>query len=228
MANTRAELLDEVVAKITSGNRSTTAANLREVLNDFIDSAFIPVTDGPPSGKYKGEWVSGPYKDGDSVLHSSLLWQANADNTNEEPGTGPSWDLQITNNDTYGFGYLGSSLGVTQNIYYQENEKKEDKLISISAKTSDYTLVLSDKSSQLDFDKSSGINCTIPTNASVAFEVGTVIILCQKNTGQLTIVASGGVTLLSADSLVKTRTQYSYAFLEKVSTDTWRLVGDLA
>lgn len=33
-----AALIDEVIAKILSGNRDTTAANLRETLIDFIDS----------------------------------------------------------------------------------------------------------------------------------------------------------------------------------------------
>lgn len=126
-------LLDE---KFLSGGRRTTAQFARDFLNENIDSFLNPedfftgassqyvAADGSfqtasASSLFKGEWVSGTYKDGDSVLHSSLLWEANQDNTGEEPGTGASWDLQITNDDAYGFGYTGSQLGVTQNRFYQ-------------------------------------------------------------------------------------------------------------
>lgn len=78
------------------------------------------------SGKFKGEWASGSYLAGEVVLHEALLWEANNNNTNEEPGTGPSWDLQITNDDAYGFGYNGSLLGVTQNRFYQVVEGFDD------------------------------------------------------------------------------------------------------
>ena len=72
MAATRDELLDEVVAKIISGNRSTTAANLREVLNDFINAAYISESDGPITSP--GDW----YLAGNSTTDGSIRVHYNA------------------------------------------------------------------------------------------------------------------------------------------------------
>lgn len=85
---------------------------------------YTKINSAPAEIIYRGEWTGSAspsitYLQGESVLHSSLLWQANANNTAEEPGTGASWDRQITNDDAYGFGYTGSMLAVTQNRFYQ-------------------------------------------------------------------------------------------------------------
>lgn len=79
-----------------------------------------PVGSQGISGEGLEDWNSiTHYSIANVVLHDLLLWKSNADNTDEEPGTGPSWDLQITNDDAYGFGYIGSLLGVTQNRFRQ-------------------------------------------------------------------------------------------------------------
>lgn len=73
---------------------------------------------------FRGEWNGSAspamsYNSGDVVLHNALLWEANANNTNSEPGVGSDWDYKIVNDDAYGFGYTGSLLAVTQNRFYQ-------------------------------------------------------------------------------------------------------------
>jgi len=68
----------------------------------------------------------------------------------------------------------------------------------------------------------------IPTNASVAFPVGTVINIIQTGSGQLTIAASNsGTTTVNATPGFKFRTQNSMAQIIKTATDTWYAVGDL-
>lgn len=68
---------------------------------------------------------------------------------------------------------------------------------------------------------------TIPLNATIAFPVGAQISGIQAGAGATTIVATGGVTLNCAHTLVA-RAQYSAWSLIKVATDTWDLMGDLA
>jgi len=68
---------------------------------------------------------------------------------------------------------------------------------------------------------------TVPTNASVAFQIGTEIDLFQQGAGQVVIAAAGGVTIQSMFSNLKVGAQYSGATLKKLSTDTWSLVGNL-
>ena len=94
-------------------------------------------------------------------------------------------------------------------------------------KTADYTLGLGDASSSIGVDSGTAKNLTVPLNSSVAFPVGTVIEVRQVGAGQVTIVATGGVTLRSAGAALKLRAQYAAASLLKVATDTWSVQGDL-
>lgn len=88
-----------------------------------------------------------------------------------------------------------------------------------------YTLVLSDANTLVQCDNASPFTLTIPTN-SVAFPIGTVIYPVQQGAGQVTVVATGGVTLVDAASAT-TRAQFSLLGLIKTGTNTWLLYGDM-
>ena len=100
--------------------------------------------------------------------------------------------------------------------------------------TNAYTLVSGDAGQMLLASNSSTAGTiNIPTNASVAFAVGTQITILQTGSGQLTIQAttSGTTTVLSTGGTAaspKLRVQYSAATLIKTATDSWYVVGDLA
>jgi hypothetical protein len=97
-----------------------------------------------------------------------------------------------------------------------------------------YTFVLADADQKLvTASNASAQTYSIPTNASVAFPIGTVINIIQIGAGQVTIqaVTSGTTTVLSNGATAaapKLRVQYSAASLIKVATDTWYVVGDIA
>lgn len=99
--------------------------------------------------------------------------------------------------------------------------------------TTDYTAALTDAYQVLQpMNKSTAIAFKIPTNASVAFPVGTVITVLNKGAGTCTIsaVTSGTTTVLSAGSTAAAPTlgQYKSAALIKTATDTWYVVGGIA
>jgi hypothetical protein len=99
--------------------------------------------------------------------------------------------------------------------------------------TTDYTAVLADQYQALiSMNKATAIAFKIPTNASVAFAVGTVITVLNKGAGTCTIsaVTSGTTTVLSggATAASPTLAQYKSAACIKVSTDTWYVVGAIA
>lgn len=99
---------------------------------------------------------------------------------------------------------------------------------SINAQTgTTYTLVLTDNNKLVELANASAITVTVPTNASVAFPVGTTVNLLQTNGGQVTVSPAGGVTLNYTPGN-KLRTTWSSATLIKRATDTWVLIGDLA
>lgn len=91
-----------------------------------------------------------------------------------------------------------------------------------------YTANLNDANQTVTLNNASAITFTIPLNASVAFPIGTKIYLIQLGAGQVTVAATGGVTLHSYTSLVKLAGQYADGKLEKIATDTWILSGRLA
>lgn len=96
---------------------------------------------------------------------------------------------------------------------------------TINAQTgTSYTLVLGDAQQLVTLSNASAISLTVPTNASVAFPIGTSIDLIQLGAGQIT-VSGASVTLLATPGL-KFRAQYSGASLIKTATNTWVLVGD--
>lgn len=90
-----------------------------------------------------------------------------------------------------------------------------------------YTLVLTDAGKMVSMNNASAITLTIPTNASVAFPVGTRIDLTQLGAGQVT-VSPTGITLQSNGTKRKLTGQYSGGTLWKRATDTWMLYGDIA
>lgn len=96
-----------------------------------------------------------------------------------------------------------------------------------------YTTVLSDSYQVLVTMNNASANALkIPTNASVAHPVGTVITVLNKGAGLCTIsaVTSGTTTVLSAGATVASPTlaQYKSAALIKTATDTWYVVGAIA
>ena len=99
--------------------------------------------------------------------------------------------------------------------------------------TADYTAVLADSYQVLDsMNKATAIAYKIPTNASVAFPIGTVLNILNKGAGVCTISAttSGTTTILSAGAVAAAPTlaQYKMAACVKVATDTWYVVGAIA
>lgn len=97
---------------------------------------------------------------------------------------------------------------------------------SFNTKTTSYTPVLSDEGNVIEMDSASANSVTIPPNSSVAFTIGSSIDVFQKGTGQTTIVAGAGVTILNTPGL-KFRDRYSMATLIKRDTNTWIVSGDL-
>jgi hypothetical protein len=102
---------------------------------------------------------------------------------------------------------------------------------SLNAQTgTTYTTVLADSYQMLITQSNASANAIkIPTNASVAHPVGTVITVLNIGAGLCTIsaVTSGTTTILSAGSVAASPTlaQYRSAACIKTGTDTWYVVG---
>jgi hypothetical protein len=99
-----------------------------------------------------------------------------------------------------------------------------------AAQTADYTAVIADTYQVIELmNKATAIAYKIPTNASVAFPIGTVLTILNIGAGVCTIsaVTSGTTTVLSAGAVAAAPTlaQYKSAACIKTGTDAWYVVG---
>jgi hypothetical protein len=101
--------------------------------------------------------------------------------------------------------------------------------------STNYTPVLTDTFPKtLVFTAATPVTFNVPTNAAVAFPIGTRIEIAQHGTGPVTIVAPAGVFMnslgLPSTATVGTRMiagQYGVVTLRKTGADSWHLYGDL-
>ena len=102
-----------------------------------------------------------------------------------------------------------------------------------TANTADYTAVLADQYQVLEImNKATAIAFKIPTDASVAFPVGTALTVLNIGVGTCTISATtpGTTTVLSAGAVAASPTvaQYKTAVCIKTAANTWYVVGGIA
>jgi hypothetical protein len=133
---------------------------------------------------------------------------------NSATASGLEW---ITTSGITSVGIL-SSLAVTANVVYH---------IDTNAQAASYTLVLADDGKIVEVGSASPNTLTVPTNASVAFPIGTQITVIQTGTGQTTITPVSGTVTINATPGLKLRTQWSSCVLIKRATNTWVALGDL-
>ena len=105
--------------------------------------------------------------------------------------------------------------------------------LTLNAQTASYTAVLTDNRNKLvTMNVATANDFLIPTNASVAFPIGSVINVIQIGAGKTTIEAvTPGTTTISSTGATATapelRAQFSAASCIKVAPDTWYVVGDI-
>ncbi len=81
----------------------------------------------------------------------------------------------------------------------------------------------------IQYTNASDITVTIEPNATEAFVISTVLTFEANNTGDVIVVAGGGVTVkVPASFALRTFQQYSVISVVKVAINTWTLMGHLA
>ena len=101
--------------------------------------------------------------------------------------------------------------------------------LAINAQTgTTYTFVLADAGKFVSSSNGSAQTFTVPPNSSVAYAVGTQIIVQNIGSANCTLAEGSGVTINSKDSNKEIDGQYAAATLIKTATDAWSLIGALA
>jgi len=99
---------------------------------------------------------------------------------------------------------------------------------TIDEKTENYTLELTDKNKFVKMSVAGANTVTVPTNASVAWPVGSQIHIIQYGTGKTQVIPVSGTVTIYATPGTYLRARYSSATLLKCDTNTWLLTGDLS
>lgn len=131
------------------------------------------------------------------------------DNLLKIDGTG--WYVDTKDVESIIDSYIGTKVGLTVETW----------------NTTAKTLALSDANKLFICSHAGNQTVTIPSNATAAFPIGTMITFLLTSPYKVTFVGASGVTLTSIDSLVTLATQFAMASLIKTDTNTWQLVGAL-
>lgn len=167
-----------------------------------------------------------------STAWNSLGYQGAGDIEGVTAGTG------LSGGGTSGTVTVSINTAVTADLTTAQtltNKTLTDPKINLAfdAETASYTAVLANNSQVVTMDNASANTFSIPTNASVAFPIGTQINVLQIGAGQTTIqaVTSGTTTIQSTGATAaqpKLRVRYSAATCLKAGTDLWYVFGDIA
>ena len=101
--------------------------------------------------------------------------------------------------------------------------------LQINAQTgTTYTFVIADAGKMVTSSNGSAQTLTVPPNSSVAYAVGTQVIIQNIGSANATLAEGAGVTINSKDDNKEIDGQFAAATLIKTATDTWSLIGALA
>lgn len=93
----------------------------------------------------------------------------------------------------------------------------------VDAKTASYTLQSSDDGNVLTFNSATDVILSVPAGLEIGFNVS----IYQLGTGQVTIVGSGGASVLNRLSRFKTAGPNAGAGIICTAADTYHITGDL-
>ena len=111
---------------------------------------------------------------------------------------------------------------------------QDDMSLTINAQTgASYTAVIGDATNTLvTMDNASPNTFNIPTDASVAFDIGTVLNIYMKGAGVTTITATtpGTTTVVSAGATIGSPVlgRYKIASAIKLAANSWTVIGGIA
>lgn len=200
----------------------TTAGALMAVGAFGLGAAALPVNTG---GDLDAHLTSGflsfnqPAVGGPGFSYGSLLTQARI------PSEATQIAASVTTDQLKWRRRVGSAWRPWLELFHTGNfdpATKQDKSVFVTTATS-RTLALADAWNYLRPNTTGAITLTVPTNAAVAFEIGTEITI--RALGNITLAAASGVTLYAPSGGTLSMTAHMTVTLKKVGANLWDVIG---
>lgn len=224
-----------------AGNAGTVTSVAQTFTGGLISVGGSPVTSsGTLALTVAGTSGGIPYFSSASTWASSALLAANslmigggagAAPATVTTGTGVLTALAVNTGSSGAFATQGGALisattvndtaGTGYTIGYRQMPQNNQ------AAAGTYTLVLADDGKHVYLTGGTTNTLTVPTNASVAFPIGTVITVVNNNSGACTITGPASSLQLANGALATSRTLATkgMASMVKVGTDLWYVSG---
>jgi len=123
---------------------------------------------------------------------------------------------------------IGSTTDNGSTNLVQVNGGLDYNIVVRNVNSNNFSLILTDKGKFLTQNSATSATITIPTNAAVAFPIGSQIFISQYGAGVLTINGDTGVTVRTRSTSRQPNGRFAEVKLTKIGTDEWFLTGDLA
>ncbi len=101
-------------------------------------------------------------------------------------------------------------------------------VLGFSSQGGSYVLSPADIGTVVEVNSAGAATVTVPPSSQTPFPLGAVIWVAAFGVGVVTIVAGGGVTIVSAGNKVNISAQYAEVKLRQRSLNNWVLTGSLA
>lgn len=199
------------------------AINSEAVINQIEAKGDLIVGVGPSTVSRIGVGSNGAVLTADSSTATGVAW-ASTNITDNAITTAKILDGAVTSAKIADGTIVNADISTSAAV---DLGKLADA--TIDEKSASYTLVLTDKNKFIKMNVASTANTvTVPTNASVAFPIGSQIHIIQYGSGKTQVIPVSGTVTIYATPGTYLRAQYSSATLLKCDTNIWMLIGDLS
>lgn len=195
----------------------------------YVDSAWLFLT--PKEG-----WKTWIKDEASTALFNGTSWTNNPNgggsiNDGSNLGAGTGIHAGISSDElTFKSLVAGSGIGISSDANEITLTSSAGAALSeLNSQTgTTYTPVLGDAGKVVEMNNASSNTLTVPPNSSVAFSIGTTLVVRQMGTGQTTIAEGSGVTIRNPHGTLNISAQYGWITLHKRDTDEWCIEGNLA